>query len=394
MLFRSTGDLVCLLGKTVRRDNANTEGNRVLVVQLGDIGDLVLTSPFLRELGKTVEAEGGELVLVVKPSVLPIAERCPYASRVVSFDARRSRLAGALSGVLRARRFAQTDLSGEYSSAWNPRFDLDELGATFVMLWSGAARRISFSEEVVPSKALRNHGYDCLLTEAIAPRPGGSRHEVDRLLELLKAGGVPASNRSLELWLSPEDEGPAGDALAGIGARRPVALGVGAGHPKRCWPGERFAQVAERLYEDHDAIAVLAGSPPERPLAQAIERECRMPLIDAVGRLSIRQTAALIGRCTLYVGNDSGLLHIAAAAGIPAIEVSCHPRGGDPEHPNAPERWGPYGVPSALLQPPPASGDCVNGCDATTAHCIEGVSVDEVMDEVAGMLREPERTSR
>lgn len=392
-LFRSSGAIACAFGRAAGRELSG-RGNEILVVQLGDIGDLVITSPFLRELGGAASANGQDLVLVVKPAVQPLAELCPYASRILAFDAKRTRAAGALSGLLRARRFARSELTGEYRSAWNPRFDLDELGATFLMLWSGAERRIGYSEHVSPSKAQRNHGYDCLLSQAIGPPADTSRHEADRLLALLEAENVPIVNRDLELWLGRDDEIAATNVLAAAGKMRPVALGIGAGHPKRCWPAERFARLAEHLNQEHGAITVLVGGPTERSSAEEILAASQVPVIDAVGRLPLRATAALIARCALYAGNDSGLLHIAAAAGLPVIEISCHPHGGDPEHPNSPQRFGPYRVPNVVLRPlVPASPICAAGCEASSPHCIEEIAVDVVIGEVADLLREAERNS-
>ncbi len=387
-LFRSSGAIACAIGQIGVR-GAGGSGDQILVVQLGDIGDLVLTSPFLRELGRFADENNRELTLVVKPSVKSLAERCPYAGRVIPFDARRSRFAGALSGLVNARRFARAEFAGEFEIAWNPRFDLDELGATFLMLYSAAARKVGYSEHVSPSKELRNHGYDCLLDLPVRPTPGASRHEADRLLDLLTAEGIPTESRNLELWLESDDEVPAEGMLSAVGSRAPVALGIGAGHPKRCWPVQRFAKVAERLYQEHGAIAVLVGGPTERPAAAEISAAARVPVIDAVGHLPLRATAALIRKCAIYVGNDSGLLHISAAAGLPVVEISCHPLGGNPEHPNAPERFGPYGVQNVVLQPPhPAATTCVAGCEAQTSHCIEGVEVDSVLDGAVSMLRE------
>lgn len=392
-LFRSSGAIACGIGRIGARA-AGGGGRQILVVQLGDIGDLVLTSPFLRELGRSADDNYQELTLVVKPSVQPLAERCPYASRVISFDARRTRAAGALSGLLNARRYARSELAGGVETAWNPRFDLDELGATFLMHYSAAARKIGYSEHVSPSKELRNHGYDCLLDLPVRPAPGASRHEADRLLDLLAAGGVAVESRNLELWLGSDDEVPAAEMLSTVGSRAPVALGIGAGHPKRCWPAERFTEVAERLHQEHGAIAVLVGGPAERPAAAEISAAAGVPVIDAVGQLPLRATAALVRKCAIYVGNDSGLLHISAAAGLPVVEISCHPLGGNPEHPNAPERFGPYGVRNVVLQPShPAAATCVAGCEAQTSHCIEGVGVDSVLDGAVSMLREAEWTS-
>jgi heptosyltransferase-2 len=80
-------------------------------------------------------------------------------------------------------------------------------------------------------------------------------------------------------------------------------------------------------------------------------------------------------------------MHIAAAAGTPVVEISCHPNGGDPLHPNSPERFGPWQVPHRILRPEHARDGCVTSCRAPVAHCIENVQVDVVIEAIESLLK-------
>jgi hypothetical protein len=90
----------------------------------------------------------------------------------------------------------------------------------------------------------------------------------------------------------------------------------------------------------------------------------------------------------MFCGNDAGPMHLAAAAGIPVLEVSCHPRGGDDLHPNSPWRFAPWGVPHRILQPEIHLDECDIGCQASVPHCILEVSVDSVIRAMASLLDE------
>jgi hypothetical protein len=79
-------------------------------------------------------------------------------------------------------------------------------------------------------------------------------------------------------------------------------------------------------------------------------------------------------------------MHLAAAVGTPVVEVSCHPRGGDPEHHNAPERFGPWETDAVVVRPDAPLAPCRGGCSSDVAHCILGVTVDAVTAAAHALL--------
>ena len=104
------------------------------------------------------------------------------------------------------------------------------------------------------------------------------------------------------------------------------------------------------------------------------------------------QTGALLQRCALFIGHDSGPTHMASAAGIPVVVVSCHPRDGAAMNVQSPRRFGPWSPTARVLQPDHGTGTCVDSCSASAAHCILNVSVDDVrkaIEEVTGLRPAP-----
>jgi heptosyltransferase-3 len=122
------------------------------------------------------------------------------------------------------------------------------------------------------------------------------------------------------VWTAPEDRAR---AQAILPSDRPViAFGATANWAPKVWPAERFAALYEKLRAGplpHAAVAVFAG-PGEAERAMAAPLLAALPgAIDLCGTLALPEVAACIQRCALYVGNDSGLMHLAAASGTPTI---------------------------------------------------------------------------
>ena len=108
--------------------------------------------------------------------------------------------------------------------------------------------------------------------------------------------------------------------------------------------------------------------------------------INSAEKATLRQAVALLKRCRLFVGNDSGPMHIAAAVGLPAVEISCHPIDGSLFHSNSPRRFGPWGVSHVILQPKNKLDFCTDACNASHAHCIRGVTVEQTKEAITSLL--------
>lgn len=149
---------------------------------------------------------------------------------------------------------------------------------------------------------------------------------------------------------------------------RLIALVPGAGWESKRWPEEHFAALADGL-ADLGRI-VLVGSPSERPMAQRIQDLASVPLIDATGRTSLKQLAALLRCCQLTVANDSGPMHISAAVGTPVVGIF---------GPTDPHRTGPYGPGHTVLT---ADLPCLNCRRRQCSHlsCMHQVTPEQVLE--------------
>jgi len=142
---------------------------------------------------------------------------------------------------------------------------------------------------------------------------GVVRHRYSIVRQVL--GDVP--ELSTGIVLKPERTGEALAAAGVAQSARILCLGPGAGTPRRMWPVERFAELAQGLSHRFDRLAVL-GSTAEAGLCSALA--ARAGAVSLAGQ-SLPVAAALLARSALYVGNDSGLAHLAAAQGCPAVSI-------------------------------------------------------------------------
>jgi ADP-heptose:LPS heptosyltransferase len=359
----------------------------ILVIRLDAIGDLVLTTPFLRELRRC--APQARIALVVNRETRNLVEFCPYVNEVLVFDRRaggrfaklrRYARATALVAKLRQRRF---DL------AIIPRWGPDHYHATHFAYLSGATHRVAYSEFSSEPKARLNRGYDRMLTQAFL---GTEReHDVERNFALLQFLGAEVKDRRLELWLTEEDRAFARRIFTERrirGGELMVAIAPGAGELKRCWPVDRWIELGRRLKQEFALRIVLVGGVSEGGIGKQMEESLGDTAINLIGRMTLRQTGAILGRCLVTVSNDSGPMHLAAAAGNSVVEISCHPRGGDADHHNSPTRFGPWQVPHVVLQPEATNALCNNSCEAAAPHCILGIEVADVQRAFFQMLNE------
>jgi ADP-heptose:LPS heptosyltransferase len=360
------------------------EARTILVVALAEAGDIVLLSVFLRELRRL--APSARITLVCLPGPHILYEESSDVDEVLAYEAAMPRLLRPLQLPRRARAFARRHLVGPFDVAVVPRWDTDHHLATAVALFSRAARRVGYSEHSTARKQILNAGFDTLFTDVATS--GGVAHEVERHLDMLRAMGATAPSRELRLALTADDRRRAADALSAVGGGGPViAFGIGAAHPKRRWPLAGFAEVGRELQRAYGARVVVVGGPADVQTQNDLLRKLGPSAVGVAGQLTLRESAAVLERCQLYIGCDSAPMHLAAAVGVPCVEVSCHPAAGDPMHNNAPERFAPWGVPSRVVRPAEAVPPCSSACDAEQAHCILAVTPTSVLDAAGDLLK-------
>ena len=351
------------------------------------VWSVVMTTPLLRELRRNIPHAW--ITLVVKPDICNLVQLCPYVDEVLIWERLVSGRMAQLRRRVQALVFAWKHLwRHRFDVAIVPRSDVDYYDAAFLAYFSGATVRLGYSEKAHGYRKEPCRGLDRLhshLMRGISPK-----HEVERGLDMLRIMNGVVMNDRLELWLDESDLRLADEVLLSHAVRPDqllIGVAPGAGAPRRAWPVQRYAELAAWLCEEHDACILAVGGKGEERLGRHLVETLGDRTIDVIGQTTLRQTAALLKRCHFFVGNDTGPMHLAAAMGVPIVEISCHPGSGSPVHPNSPLRFGPWEVPCVVVQPERPRRPCSEGCGAgSEPHCILEIGIKEAQNAILEIL--------
>jgi heptosyltransferase-3 len=294
----------------------------MLVITLSNVGDVVMTTPVLEALhGKYPLAR---MDIVTDARAASLFSHRPWPGEVILKD----KQAGwrGLPALLKRLRATRYDLI----------VDLRTDGLSLLL-----------------------RGRRCLTRRGARAVTG---HAVERHFSVIRRREQLDTMPPPGLWLSAAEPLFASRELAGLPGNRWLALGPGARGEGKRWPAERFAQLATRLQPHFDAV-ILLGSPAERDRCTRIEADLTVPCLHLAGKTDLLQAAAVLQRAQLFIGNDSGLGHMAAAVGIPTVTIF---------GPGDPQRYHPWHPQARWIQGARGS--------------VGDVTVDAVVDLVAAVL--------
>jgi heptosyltransferase-2 len=206
-------------------------------------------------------------------------------------------------------------------------------------------------------------------------------HQTLYYLEMLHALGFRSSERTVRIIPTEQDREAAESRLKeyGITGRRPIivmAPGAAYGPAKRWFP-ERFAAVADRLIGRFSCPVLLFGGAGDRTSTEAVQSAAQSAFIDIAGRTTLREAISLIARCDLFITNDSGLMHVAGALGVPTVAIFGSTN---------PETTSPLGERTAIVRKAVDCSPCLKQECPTDFKCMDLVTVDEVFDESIRLL--------
>ena len=355
---------------------------KILLVRLRLLGDVIFTTPLLRALRR--QYPDAHLTYVVEPAAEPVVRNNPHLNRVIIAPRGRgiARLRNdvVLARMLRHERFdVAIDLHGGPRGAW--------------LTWaSGAPRRIGYTTA----------GRTWMYTHPV-PRPAdlSGRHSVLKQWELLGPLGAAACDPARDAVEMPEDAGGVArvaERLRAAGVRDDdplVLLHVSAGNPFRRWPLESFAALVSQLAaRDPKRRFVLTAGPSDADAAQRLAD--RIHAISAAqvipGSFDIAELRALAARATVYIGGDSGPMHIAATTGTPVVGLF---------GPTLAERSLPWRSPRLFAEavdagPLPCRPCRQRTCEPGDFRCLTGITPERVAEAAerafaaAGRFTRPE----
>jgi lipopolysaccharide heptosyltransferase I len=300
---------------------------RVCLIKPSALGDVVNALPVLSALrGLWPDAR---ISWVVNGSLRGLLDGLPELDEVIPLD--RGAARPSLRGAAAIVRF----LSGLRSRRFDVAIDLQGLLRSGIMAAaSGAPVRVGLADA-------REGGARFYTHRVIPPGSIDEAHAVDRMLSLAAAFGADVSAPRFVVACDEADRAWARRALADVATPR-LVLNLGARWPTKRWPPEHFAEVARRAIAARGAGLVAVGAPEDRPLVEALRALLPgTPLLDLSGRTTLPQLSALAAEADVFLSNDTGPLHLAAAAGARVVGVyTC----------TSPRLNGPYGPRATAVQ--------------------------------------------
>ncbi len=345
-------------------------GLKIAVVRLDSIGDVLLSEPAIRALRRRFPA--AEIHLVTDPAGAALLEGHPAVDRIWAVKVpwhrawRGERLSWAnaalelLGAVRRLRREA-------FDAAVELRGDPRDIFFTWLL---GPKLRVGSDAR----------GGGSWLHVSLGPdRPV---HRVDFGQAVVGQLGVRPAEGGPQLPLRPEEVGFGQKLAAEAGGNPRVAVHLGAGFATKCLPVGKLAAAVRALRRLYPGMVVyLVGGPEEANLAARFTRDYDGPVANFVGRLSLRQTAALLREVDLFIGNDSAPMHFAAAAGVPVVTFF---------GPSEPAKYHPYGTEYRLLEIDLPCRPCDHvHCRHIENYCLTLIPVRRVVEAAAELLGRP-----
>ena len=279
------------------------ETERILVVKLSSLGDIVHATPVLRALRAATSAK---ITLAVDRAFVPLVANCPWLDDVVP----------AVEGRTRVERWREAG-----PQLGNRRFDLalDLQGSRRSARWMNAARAGARVGRAAPNawRAWRLHWNRVL-------RPDPRIHAVRVCAAVAEAAGLDVIDLSPALHVSGADEAAAAALLAGAGLPERGFLVVNpfSRWASKAWPADRYAAVIRQVLDVTDARVAITGSREEREAGEALAAAVGNPrVVSLAGRMPLGEALCVFRRAQLMLTGDSGPMHAAAALGVPVVAL-------------------------------------------------------------------------
>ncbi len=339
----------------------------ILLIQLGDIGDVIVSVPCIRALKECFP--NAVIVVAVRDKAAGLIRDLPWVDEAISVEKKGRHL---IEAIIYQIRF--------FTHLRNLHLDLaidlrmGTRGGIMVFL-SGASERIGVYDS---RGTFRNRFFTHLCLPEVMP----GRHMAKHCLGLLEQYGISTEDERPELVVSDECAGRVRQLLAGEGvsedetliAVQPFSLWA-----YKDWGISKYAGLIEWIRSRYGVPVLITGSESEREQSDVICAKTGGRVYNMAGKTSIGELAGLLKCCGLFIGGDSAGLHIAAAVGTPTVGIY---------GPSSSEAWAPRGEKHCVVSKDMPCMPCSRkGCsDSGISRCMEELSLEEVIADIDGHI--------
>jgi ADP-heptose:LPS heptosyltransferase len=293
--------------------------NSILVIRTDGLGDLMLALPSLRHLRESFGSH--RITLLTRQEWVGLMQRCPYVDEVIGWDIRKY-----ARNIFYRVSFVRGLRKRVYGEVFHPPYSREPLSDELLCCCL-AARKIGFDGDlnnISPNVKARNDShYTKLIDLSVKGAP-----EIDRnreFTERVTGKRVVPADFQPKIWLAESDRKQAGSLLgeAGLDPKRDliVVLFPGASWDGKSWPAVRYAELADRIIQEHGAKIVICGARTDMLIATLVQSKMKGSVVNLAGKTSLPVLAALFELCALYIGNDTGPLHLAVSVGTATLGI-------------------------------------------------------------------------
>ena len=332
---------------------------RILVIKIGAIGDVILAIPSLRAIRNNFP--DAYISVIVGSNSRHVLKKCPYIDDVIFYD-RKGHKRG-IKGLLKMGIIVRR-------KAFDVSLDFQNNRASHIIAWlGGVPRRFGYSNKKFGFLINNRLKY---LKIGVGP--------VEEQFRILKRAGINTigTSKRLETWPSKEDFSYVDSFLKNEWVRANqvlVGINIGSSWKTKRWPLKCFSRLSDMLAAK-DIRVIVTGSEEEQRLADDFVKMTRSKVINAAGRTTVTQLAALIKNCKVFITGDSAPMHIASSMGTNFIALF---------GPTDPRRHYEATDKGLVIKKKVTCGPCYKA-DCKNVLCMDKISVDEVFKAVMEKL--------
>ena len=372
----------------------------ILLIRLDEIGDMVTSSTSIKNV--RAKYPDADITFVCSPKVKDMLISCSDINRVITVNKKIFKNVNSTDVLKLCWSFSHKALlQYNFDTTIVLRHNEDAIFESAIAFMTGAVRRWGFDinasmwwRQLKPSRVFINN----ILMNRSVMLPYFAVHEADKQLYLMSRLGVPTKYKDLQLFFNKKDLERAKEWINILpDTSVKVLIGIAASIKCRKYPVKRYLQVCQKLLKEYDVSFVVVGSDQEKDDAQFLEDNLpKERILNLCCKTTLRETEAVISLTDFYIGNDTGIMHMASACKIPVIGLFREsPKQDQYPFASAVCLFAPYKTKSVILRPPRPIDDCADGkyffggCKhLTEPHCILQITVDDIVNAFKKLYNE------
>lgn len=335
----------------------------ILIIRMSAIGDVIHALPVARALKKADPSI--RITWIVERLAYDLLTNNPDIDELILF--RRKEFTSSLSGFARNippfTRFLQ-------SKQFDLSLDLQGLFKSAVIAkMANAPKRLGYCD-------MRELSW--LVSKPVCG-PHQNENIVERYLDVVRHLGVEVDEPEWVINVTDEERSNAAAALerAGVDVEKPyIVMAPATSWQSKCWPVESYATLVNLLEEEYGWPIVIIGAANDTLLAQQIAQLSQGPVHDLTGQLTLKELAYVEQQGEVFIGGDTGPMHLASAVGAPVVAIF---------GPTDPRKYGPYGKCSVVVRREVSCGPCHKRTCANP-ECMKAVTPQQVLEAVRTLL--------